>query len=213
MKFIYVLVVACLCAAPQAIAQKRSELAPYTAAAAQYKSVQLEKAFSAFRTGSLHSGLLILADVHALDPEDGDINRLYRLNAGRFAMRISEDCDMESTFANCDTALKYVNLAYHLGDSSMFHEVRALSLYQKLQQLEVVEFNLHRDQMPERLLTKDMAYRYIPEERKIFFKKLIINTLAEIAVARGELDRKDKVNELTAKLKVIERSQRFVGNR
>jgi hypothetical protein len=213
MKYLYVLVAVCLYTTGQALAQKRSDLAPYTAAAAQYKSVQLDKAFSAFRTGSLHNGLLILADVHALDPDDEDINRLYRLNAGRYAMRISEDCDVESTFSHCDTAIKYVTLAYKLGDSSMLHEVMAQALYQKVLHLELMEFNQHRDQMPARLLTKDMAYRYIPEERKIFFKELIGNAMTEVSIARGELDRKDKLNELNAKLRVIERSQRFVGTR
>jgi hypothetical protein len=203
----------CLWAAGPLQAQNRTDLAPYSAAAAQYKSIQLDKAFSAFRTGALHGGLLLLADISALDPEDQDVNRLYRLNCNRFAMRISEDCDMTSTFANCDSALKYVQMARKLGDSSMYHEVMALALYQKVLHLSLLDFNLYRDQMPARMLTQDMAYRYLPEERKIFYKDLLNTAIEHIAVARGELDRKDKIAELTGKLKVIERSQRIIGTR
>jgi len=213
MKKLPMLVAAILLLAGQAFAQKRSDLAPYTAAAQQYKSVQLDKAFSAFRTGAMHDGLLLMADVYALDPDDEDMNRLYRLNAGRFALRIAEDCDMEGTFANCDTAIKYIELARRLGDSTIYHEVIAQALYQKVLHLEQQDFNAHRDEMPARMLTKDMAYRYLPEERKVFYLELINKAIDEIAVARGELDRKEKISELTAKVKVIERSQQMVGTR
>jgi hypothetical protein len=192
MKSMILLVATCLLCALQAVAQNRGSLSPYSAAAAQYKSIQLDKAFSAFRTGSLHTGLILLADVRQLDPDDEDIKRLY---------------------SHCDSAIKYINLAKVNGDSSMFHEVMALALYQKLLSLEEVDFNLYRDQMPPRMLTKDMAYRYIPEERKIFFKELLNEALGEISLARGDLDKREKTTELTSKLKVIERSQKFVGTR
>jgi hypothetical protein len=120
---------------------------------------------------------------------------------------------MESPFSHCDTALKYIAQARLFGDSAVYHEVMAQALYQKVVHLEVEDFNRYRELMPNRLLTKDMAYRYLPEERKIFFKDLIKWTIEEISVARGEVDRKDKLVELTGKLKVIERSQRVIGTR
>ena len=213
MKRLAMLVVAGTGWAFAAQAQQRNTLAPYTAAAAQYKAVQLDRVLSAFRTGSLHEGLLTMADLYELDPFDADVKRLYRLNATRYAIRIAEDCDIEGEFAHCDTAIKYINLAFRLGDSSVYHEVRADALYQKVQKLELAEFTEYQDLMPARMLTRDMAYRYIPEERKIFFKGLIEATLGEISVARGDLDKRDKITELTAKLKVIERSQRMLGTR
>jgi hypothetical protein len=213
MKYLFVLVAAGLLAAGQASAQNRAALAPHTAAAAQYKSIQLERAFSAFRTGSLHGGLLLLADVLALDPKDADAANLYRLNASRYAINIAEDCDVESPFAHCDTAIKYISSARKLGDSSVYHEVMAQALYQKIIHLEVEDFNKYRELMPPRMLMRDMAYRYLPEERKIFFRDLLKEAIEQVSVARGEVERQEKLVELTNKLKVIERHQRVVGTR
>ena len=213
MKRLATLVVAGTFWAITAQAQHRNTLAPYTAAAAQYKAVQLDQALSAFRTGALHEGLLMMADLYELDPFDADIKRLYRLNATRYSIRIAEDCDMDGPFSHCDTAIKYIRLARRLGDSSVYHEVCADALYQKVQKLEVADFTEYQDLMPVRMLTRDMAYRYLPEERKIFFRDLIGETLNEITVARGDLDKRAKITELTTKLKVIERSQRMVGTR
>lgn len=194
------------------IAQQKV-LTPQTAAQVQFKAVQLDNALSAFRTGALHEGLLLMASVHALDPNDADLKSMYRLNCSRFAMRISEDCDMEGTFANCDTAIKYIEIARRLGDSSVYHEVRADALYQKVLALEQKDVTAHQDQMPSRSLTRDMAYRYLPEEKKVFYKELLNQAIYEIASARGDLDKKEKINELTNKLKVIERNLKIVGTR
>jgi len=161
----------------------------------------------------MHGGLLLLADILAIDPTDGDIRNLYRLNASRYALHISEDCDMDSPYSHCDTAVKYITRAKSFGDSAVYHEVMAQALYQKVAHLEVEDFNKYRELMPSRMLTKDMAYRYLPEERKIFFKDLIKRAIEEVSIARGEVDRKEKLTELTGKLKVIERSQRVVGTR
>jgi|GEM_PF-4233874 len=208
-----VLVTAGILTAAQAFAQDKLPLSVQSAEVSQHKSIQLERAFSAFRTGALHGGLLILADLMQRDKSDIDIQTLYRLNAGRLALKIAEQCNLESVYANCDTAIRYVAQARRLGDSSVFHEVLAQALVQKIAHLEEVDFNKYRELMPPRMLTRDMAYRYLPEERKIIFRDLLKEAIEHVTIARGELERKEKLIDLTNKLRVVERYQKMVGNR
>jgi hypothetical protein len=175
------------------------------------KEIALGKALSAFGVGASLNGLHFMQTVHSIDPTDADVNSLYRLQANRFAFELAEDCDMEPGLSNCDSALKYVEIARQLGDSSVLHEVLAMALYNKLSALQERDFNAHRESMPERLLSPEIGYRYIPEERKLFFKELISRTLVEVRIARGDFEKRDKVKILHNKLTAIEKATELVG--
>ena len=175
------------------------------------KEIALGKALSAFSVGASLNGLHFMQTVHSLDATDKETNSLFRLQANRYAFELAEDCDMEPGLSNCDTALKYVEIARQLGDSSVLHEVRAMALYNKLGSLQDRDFNAHRESMPERLLSPEIGFRYIPEERKIFFKELISRTLVEVRIARGDFEKRDKVKSLHTKLKAIDRATELVG--
>lgn len=175
--------------------------------------LQLDRALARLRFGHFSEGLISLHHLYRQNPKDHDVMRLLRLNASRYAIRISEDCDLQSPQAHCDTALKYNELARGLGDSAVYHEVKAMALYQKLQALEARDFERYREAMPARTLTPNMAYRYLPEERRVFFKNLIDETMEELRIARGDEDRADKLAEMQGKVRIIERSTRMVGSR
>lgn len=175
------------------------------------KEVALSKALKAFKVGSTVNGLHQLKYVLSLDPEDESSRQIYRLHCNRYALEIAEGCDMEPGMSNCDSALKYAHEAKVNGDSSVFHEIQAMALYNKVKELETTDFNLYRDNMPDRIVKPEVCYRYLPEERKAFYRDLIYRTIGEIRRSRGDLEKKEKIAQLNSRMKVIDRSRELVG--
>lgn len=175
------------------------------------KQILLTRALKAFNVGASLNGLHILKQVMAEYPVNDDLLRTYRMQASLYAMTTAEQCDLYEGASHCDSALKYAEEARELGDSSVYHEVLANALYNKLVELEANDFNDFRDNMPDRILTRDVCYRYLPESKKMFYKELISKTIAEVKVARGDLDKRAKLHDLSNKMRTIERSQRMVG--
>jgi hypothetical protein len=178
------------------------------------KTIWLEQSLSQFRQGNIRDGLVQLKRVIVLDPSDHATVQLYRLNCSRLALRIAEECVLDPGSQNhCDSALRYAQEAKRFGDSTVLHEVRATALYQKLLESEEASMSEYREQMPARILKPTYCYRYLPEERKIFLRALIDETMEELQLARGVEERQEKLTELSDKARAIDRSIRLVGSR
>jgi hypothetical protein len=175
------------------------------------KEVALGKALKAFKVGSTVNGLHQLRYVLSLDPKDESARQIYRLHCNRYALETAEGCDMEPGMSNCDSALKYAEESRKYGDSSVFHEIKAMAMYNKVRELETQDFNLYRDNMPERIGKPEACYRYLPEERKAFYRDLIYRTIGEIRISRGDLEKREKIAQLNSRMKVIDRSREMVG--
>lgn len=175
------------------------------------KEVALGKALKAFKVGSTVNGLHQLNYVLSLDPNDENARQIYRLHCNRYALEIAEGCDMEPGMSNCDSALKYADQARIYGDSSVYHEIRAMAMYNKVKELETSDFNLYRDNMPDRIVKPEVCYRYLPEERKAFYRDLIYHTIGEVRQSRGDLEKREKIAQLNSRMKVIDRSRDLVG--